>query len=682
MEDIVAKTKNKKIKNKVKQAKNNKKRKDKRQDMSSFVGDAGASVRDKFAQTVSLRDFRETEAHLDTAGRVRLVEQALVMLEENYVHLPLKQAMHATDPVQRLKLLKYRIEDDSAPLTDLQFHREMTEIFMSVRDLHTNYMLPDPFRGKIAFVPFMIEEFGEPGDDRRRYLVTNVSDGFDSPPFGPGVEVISWNGVPIERAVEIQGNRFAGSNLEARRARGVATMTVRPIVIALPPDEDRVIVGYIDANGVRQELRTDWLVISAPVAPGEILPPPERDAEMRIAAATGMDMELHAVQHVNKYLFAGHAVADEERIANMAANIGRREIVAAQGLGRFVPTSVMEGRTVDTDSGSFGYIRIRSFSYESSMLNWIEVVQSYVDRFIELAEDLPQEGLIVDVRGNGGGIIMAGERLLQLMTSSKIHPEPTQFINTPLNLKICERHDFLTDWVESIREAVRTGAQYSRGFPITSVEEANDTGQRYHGPVVLITDGLCYSTTDIFAAGFQDHDIGPIIGVHDNTGAGGANVWTHDLLSRFLPSTVDGSPYRQLPNNAGMRTSIRRTMRVLGNSGTPVEDLGVVPDHSYDMTRNDLLNSNADLINFAGQVLGGMPVRKLLVKSVGHVSGDTTVTVETLGLDGCDVFINGRAQGSADLSDGETTLTVANLDNDPLELRGFDGDAVVATRRI
>ena len=42
-------------------------------------------------------------------------------------------------------------------------------------------------------------------------------------------------------------------------------------------------------------------------------------------------------------------------------------------------------------------------------------------------------------------------------------------------------------------------------------------GQRYYGPVALIIDALCYSTTDIFAAGFQDHEIGPVIGT--TTGA-------------------------------------------------------------------------------------------------------------------------------------------------------------------
>ena len=40
----------------------------------------------------------------------------------------------------------------------------------------------------------------------------------------------------------------------------------------------------------------------------------------------------------------------------------------------------------------------------------------------------------------------------------------------------------------------------SLGFPLTAPDAANDIGQRYHGPVVLVTDARCYSATDIFAA--------------------------------------------------------------------------------------------------------------------------------------------------------------------------------------
>ena len=73
-----------------------------------------------------------------------------------------------------------------------------------------------------------------------------------------------------------------------------------------------------------------------------------------------------------------------------------------------------------------------------------------------------------------------------------------------------------------------TGAAYSTALPLYPADLVNDVGQVYQGPVVLVTDAQCYSACDIFAAGFQDHEIGPVLGVDANTGAGGANVVTHE----------------------------------------------------------------------------------------------------------------------------------------------------------
>jgi hypothetical protein len=222
--------------------------------------------------------FRQTPRTFSKEDRLRLVEQALVLLEENYVNLPLKRAMHAVNPVQQLRLLQNALRgaDDTTLPPESEFHRAMIEIFMSVRDLHTNYILPSPYNRLTAFLPFLIEPFYEGG--RRRYLVSHVTDAFSQPPFAKGVEVLNWNGVAIDRAVETNGNRYAGSNLEARHARGVSTLTVRPLIINLPPDEDWVTITYLTADGQQQELRTKWLVFSPS---GE--PSPDTGAARRCA---------------------------------------------------------------------------------------------------------------------------------------------------------------------------------------------------------------------------------------------------------------------------------------------------------------------------------------------------------------------------------------------------------------
>jgi hypothetical protein len=229
-----------------------------------------------------------------------------------------------------------------------------------------------------------------------------------------------------------------------------------------------------------------------------------------------------------------------------------------------------------------------------------------------------------------------------------------------------------------MEHAVETGSVYSGAFPISPENGANTLGQQYFGPVVLITNARCYSATDVFAAGFQDHGIGPVLGTDENTGAGGANVWTHDLLSEFLaddPST----PYRPLPRGAGMRVSIRRTLRVGPNSGTPVEDLGVVPDKLHRMTRRDLLEGNTDLLDHAGRILQGLTPHAVTITEVAPADGALHLKLTAENVDRVDVYLDQRPRASFDLTGAQADLLVPGAASaHTAHLQGFEVGRLVA----
>ena len=80
----------------------------------------------------------ERRARLSRQERLRIVEQALLLMEMNYVHLPMKRAIHAIDPIQQLKLLRFQLAEWNVDLeSTIDFHRRMLSIFGSTRDLHT-----------------------------------------------------------------------------------------------------------------------------------------------------------------------------------------------------------------------------------------------------------------------------------------------------------------------------------------------------------------------------------------------------------------------------------------------------------------------------------------------------------------------------------------------------------------
>ncbi|MCP5113548.1 MAG: hypothetical protein GY953_22160 [bacterium] len=305
----------------------------------------------------------------------------------------------------------------------------------------------------------------------------------------------------------------------------------------------------------------------------------------------------------------------------------------------------------------FGYIRIRKFKHRSRT--------EFVEEFLRILEVMNAEaptGLILDVRGNPGGIIRIGESILQFLTPRKITPEQFQFIHTPAIEELCsepktdpakddtptmiarpQREILARDWGKLLGG---TGSGFSRSAPLTTFEDANQYGQRYWGHSVLIIDGLCYSTTDIFSAGFQDHEIGLVLGADEATGAGGANVWKQSKLAEML---VEG--FAPIEDGTTMRVSIRRSFRVGPQRGNLLEEFGVQPAKIHRITRRDLLDGNQDLIRHAAKLLATAGPCVSLRASVEEVGNHLLVHFESQGLARLEFHVDGRPHSSISAPD-------------------------------
>ena len=588
--------------------------------------------------------------------RLTVIDQALLMLEALYANLPLKRALHAIDPIQRLRLLRLRHE----ALDEREFHSEMIDIFVALRDLHTNYILPEVYHRKFAYLPFRVEEFYQAGE--RKYLVSWISPRNTEAALVPGVEVTHWNGMPIDLAVARNAAHEAGSNQEARRAQGLDALTLRWFGMSLPPDEDWVVLTYRDANGAVQESRFEWDVIE-PETLQQLHADGDASAERR--ARLGVDVKTELLRRVRKALFDPPAVKAEADMAayrhqrSRGAKAGGRAPAPPRAGVSVLPDVYPHFGPVTTPSGVFGYVRLATFEPEDPNIDDPDVlIDLAVKEFVRILKTLPASGLILDVRGNGGGYVNFGERILQTLSPGPITPEPFHFVSSALTLRLAGTESWLTEWEKPLEMALSTGGGFSQGFPLTDPVDCNNIGQVYQGPIVLITDAYCYSTTDIFAAGFQDHGLGTILGVHDNTGAGGANVWDHEEVLQQLG--LKPNPFVALPGGSSMRVAARRSTRVGQRSGVPLEDLGVAPDERYHMTRADLLQGNVDLIARAAKILAGKPKQTLQIETTGAAPFGKVV-VKATDLDRVDLFVDGRPVASTDLSPAPAAPTTITL---------------------
>ena len=235
--------------------------------------------------------------------------------------------------------------------------------------------------------------------------------------FKPGVEITYWNGAPMQLAVEINANKKAGSNSAARFARGLENMTIRPMRSSLPPDEDWVVIGYRTEDGQDLEHRQEWWVV---------LPKPLGNAidansdTIEYSYKIGMDLTTDLVRMMKQIMFAPPDVIDSERRLAEAKSV-EHLVKKAEGLTSVIPR-VFRAEKI---SEEVGYIRIYTFSGDKpEAISENEWVDNMVEEFRRLIMALPKKGLIIDVRGNGGGYIAFAERILQFLTPQEIIPEP------------------------------------------------------------------------------------------------------------------------------------------------------------------------------------------------------------------------------------------------------------------
>ena len=575
-----------------------------------------AEALEPLGDTFSVADARlKPEARqLNAEERRAIIDQAILVLSELYVHRYMKHTRHAVDPVIALRQLKRRCHT----LPPYDFHLEILKIFKGLRDIHTSYVLPRPYSDMVAFLPFLMGAYRVPPEGSaetdpdyndqdydpalwRTVIVTGLLAAFDHPHFKPGVEILTWNGLPVQEAIRRIGAQEQGSNIHAQFELGLRLMTVRWFGGSLPPDEYFVTVAYRDLQGTIREIRFPWRVML------------DAGSRGRVASVQAMwaMKQKYERQDPNAPSMEQRALIENtvrESLYNQAPAPKAGGRVSVRLVQIENPIDVLEASIVSIkdDNGAFEYGLIR-------IKNFIVPRRKLIAAFVELLGKMPATGLVIDIRSNPGGMVTAAESVLQTLTPTDITPLPFQFLATTLvedivtsSKSIARKR--LNGWSQRVVPSIDVGNLFSRFGTLTKPEDANAIGQRYYGPVALITNAVTYSSGDVFAASFQDHEIGQVIGIDPTTGGGGANMWNHrdcvdmseaDGDLKFLPGGAVSGPK--------MRYAVRRCIRVGRNNGLTIEEEGVSSNTIYNQSRDDLLDAGVDLLKFMADVLQEEP---------------------------------------------------------------------------
>ncbi|MBS1302059.1 S41 family peptidase [Loktanella sp. SALINAS62] len=532
-------------------------------------------------ETFDVRALRDMDVPLSATDRRDIAAGLRKLLRDYYVHLPQKVGSMAINPDRELELLA-----DDAPLfqNNLQFFDRLISVFAKLRDRHTTLRLPAPFNRMVAFLPLVLESCWENG--RRKLLVARLTGEIPDERFVQGVEVTHWNGTPVAQFINRYSWTTQGSNPYARIAMAQRSLTLRPLAFASLPEEDWVTLSYVDFNGDNRHVSFPWKIVFAPqqgggvgsrMLSGDALDP-------LTATQIGLDEGTEVINFGLKTIFSGKRSG---RVIQARAE--RPAALMSEPLdGSDTVTGLISASILTLEDGrQYGYLRIFSFSVPNT--------RAFSEGMAGILGQMPPDGLIIDVRGNPGGTIPAGEALLHLITDKAIEPTQNVFRATQATRRMSERIDFFQRWSRSLDMVYETGQTFSQGFELSDPADYAGLEGSYRGPLAVIMDALSYSTTDYFVAGFQDNSLGEIIGTDPTTGAGGANVWSQSQISGFA-ADAGMEPIPPLPHQMDCRVAVRRALRAGVNRGLPLEGLGATANHVHFTTRRDILGVNEDLM--------------------------------------------------------------------------------------
>lgn len=575
--------------------------------LSIATGFAQAEIRTNYLSNVRpLIKFNE----LTRTEKVLLAQQSQLVLRDLYVNRYQKNEYYGTnpnfsghvDPAAKVQSVVNAI--DSLSTADL--HKNLSQIFVSQRDLHLNYNFPLPHAAFISFLPFNFARTASATNSNEVRISSIYGVFFDV--FFPdqrkpqiGDLVLEYDGLPIKQAVDKEVINGNGANLYAGFSRALQTMTFTSQASSLPPAKDRINLKLKSAQtGEEYSITIPWM---SQYDDADLSPTfSATNSTKAISATTAMQalaMSNEPFQERYNQFVEKNLQQDQGAFAKQATT-----------------EPSIKWAIVNRGSKKVGYISIASFVPSRVTDNGALTIIANLLRNQLAATD----ALVVDVRNNGGGSIVYADKLPQMFMPGNASTNSARFLNTALNFNFLNQDIFKQywpNWVQLITDARNTNNRYSKTGVFTVPQDANSMGQMYYKPVGVLANARSYSATDLFTCAMQDNGAATVFGEDPKTGAGGANVLEHAFFNAFSPDV-----FPTLPGGVSMRVSWRQSIRSGYNNGTMIEDHGCNASVQVPRQLSDLSNGDQTQFDKVADALLAKPLAKSFhrfLSSVGNI---------------------------------------------------------------
>lgn len=505
------------------------------------------------------------------------VEQAQIYIKDLYVHRFVKMDFYPghEDPVPVIESIVQNVDN----MTSEDVILALYYLFTAQRDLHMNYYLPAPYRNYTSFLPLTFTRAVGHGNYFQVRINSVNPELFEE--YAPGEripevgdEVIFYNGRPVTEVVRSFYSTSMGANEFGGFNRSMDMLNYLRHARYLLPESDYVTMVIRPYRGSRHDAARGRLYETT-------IPWLTRWTE------PGVRYEMREIPTIKPPKY-DEAVDDYQLEYNKFLKEYNLEPASAYPENPSNDSEVTWG-IIPKNYGDFGYIRLYSFAPDNINFCLNEIRRLLIE---ELADT---DGLIFDVRNNGGGYITLADQLSQLFIPTEAEVLQSRLLNTEMNYRFFNETAYGESnphWRQVINDAQGTGRTYTDTSYFTTDEKANLLGQAYYKPVVVLNNARSYSSTDMFSCSIQDNKGAVMFGEDPRTGGGGANVISTSFLNWYLPEV-----FKIQPAGSYFRVAWRQNIRFGDHEGELVEDYGCEADRDvsktpYDVATGDLWQMN------------------------------------------------------------------------------------------